>query len=122
MTLLGLTSPGLARGVALAVSGPPLAMQEVAPAASAAPLVNPGMGIYLDGTLDPSAIPDSAWFAPWARIGYFQEDWATLEPDAEGRYRFDDYFGRSSTSGCNAGTGESHSASCPRISIRSART
>ena len=39
-------------------------MQEIAPARTDAPLTNPGMGIYLNGTLDPDLMPPDSWFAP----------------------------------------------------------
>jgi len=66
--------------------------QRVVPVVSTAPLVNPGMGLYLAGTLDATDMPPDAWFASLLQIGYFRDDWAVLEPDAEGQYRFDDYF------------------------------
>jgi len=68
-------------------------MQEIAPARTDQPLTNPGMGIYLNGTLDPGLMPPDAWFAPIISVGYFRDDWADLVPDAESEYRFDDYFG-----------------------------
>jgi len=70
-----------------------LPMQQVVPAALTAPLVNPGMGLYLAGTLNPNDLPPEAWFSPLLQIGYFRDDWSVLEPDAEGKYRFDEYFG-----------------------------
>jgi hypothetical protein len=70
-----------------------LPMQDVVPATATAPLVNPGMGLYLFGTRDADGIPPDAWFSPLVQIGYFREDWSVLEPDAEGAYRFDEYFG-----------------------------
>ncbi|MHB1037721.1 MAG: DUF4832 domain-containing protein [Pirellulales bacterium] len=70
-----------------------LVMQEIVPARSAEPLVNPGMGLYLYGTLDANDLPPDAWFSPMIQIGYFREDWSVLEPDAQGKYRFDEYFG-----------------------------
>jgi hypothetical protein len=68
-------------------------MQQIAPARTDQPLTNPGMGIYLNGTVDPSLMPPDAWFAPIISVGYFRDDWADLVPDAEGECRFDEYFG-----------------------------
>lgn len=68
------------------------AMQEITPQTTDAPLVNPGMGLYLFGTLHPNDMPADVWFAPMLHIGYFRDDWAKLEPDAEGQYQFDAYF------------------------------
>ena len=70
-----------------------LPMQQVVPTPSSTPLVNPGMGLYLYGTLNADDLPADAWFAPLVQIGYFREDWSVLEPDAQGKYRFDEYFG-----------------------------
>jgi hypothetical protein len=70
-----------------------LPMQQVVPAASSSALVNPGMGLYLAGTLHTDDLPPDAWFSPLVQIGYFRDDWSVLEPDAEGKYRFDEYFG-----------------------------
>lgn len=67
-------------------------LQTVIPAQSGAALVNPGMGLYLYGTLDPEDLPADAWYTPLIAIGYFRDDWAQLEPDSEGDYRFDQYF------------------------------
>src|SRR5689334_9766642 len=66
--------------------------QQVIPVVSREPLINPGMGLYLFGTLDPADVPPDAWFTSLIPIGYFRDDWAVLEPDAEGEYRFDSYF------------------------------
>ncbi|MBM4080035.1 MAG: DUF4832 domain-containing protein [Planctomycetes bacterium] len=70
----------------------PLAMQEIVPKLTDEPLVNPGMGIYLFGTRNPADMPPDAWFARIVQIGYFRDDWSKLEPDAQGEYKFDDYF------------------------------
>ena len=70
-----------------------LPMQQIIPTRSSAPLVNPGMGLYLDGTLNADDLPPGAWFSSLVQIGYFREDWSVLEPDAQGKYRFDEYFG-----------------------------
>ncbi|MCY2994824.1 MAG: DUF4832 domain-containing protein [Planctomycetota bacterium] len=70
-----------------------LPMQQVVPAASSSALANPGMGLYLAGTLHTEDLPPEAWFSPLVQIGYFRDDWSVLEPDAEGKYRFDEYFG-----------------------------
>ncbi len=70
-----------------------LPLQQVVPAASTAPLTNPGMGLYRAGTLNPDDLPPEAWFSPLLQIGYFRDDWSVLEPDAEGTYHFDEYFG-----------------------------
>jgi hypothetical protein len=88
--------PGLAAGEDRKPLPPPrdlLPMQEVIPSPSAVPLVNPGMGLYLYGTLNPRDMPPEAWFAPLVQIGYFREDWSVLEPDAQGKYGFEKYFG-----------------------------
>jgi hypothetical protein len=69
------------------------AMQTIIPPATAEPLVNPGMGIYLDGTLDSSLMPPDAWFAKVIAIGYFRDDWADLEPDGPNTSHYDEYFG-----------------------------
>lgn len=82
-----------ARAASPASASSAIPMQEVSPTLSLEPLVNPGMGLYLYGTLDPADMPDGAWYAPLINIGYFRDDWAVLEPDAEGKYRFDEYFG-----------------------------
>ncbi|MDH7569051.1 MAG: DUF4832 domain-containing protein [Armatimonadota bacterium] len=70
----------------------PLAMKEVVPPRTAAPLPNPGMGIYGSGTTNPKDIPPDAWFAPIVTIGYFRTDWSRLVPEREGEYRFAEYF------------------------------
>jgi len=88
---LCLLSAGPARAATSDEGGP--VMQEVVPALSDETLVNPGMGIYLYGTLDPEALPTDAWFSKIITIGYFRDDWSRLAPDAEGEYRFDEYFG-----------------------------
>jgi len=67
-------------------------MREIALSATDAPLINPGMGLYASGTLDPSDMPPDAWFRQLISVGYFRDDWAVLEPDAEGRHKFDEYF------------------------------
>ena len=51
------------------------------------------MGLYLFGTRDPADMPPDAWYTPLLNVGYFRDDWSTLEPDAEGTYKFDAYFG-----------------------------
>ena len=65
---------------------------DITPPLSATPLVNPGMGLYLFGTLNAGDMPPDAWFSPILNIGYFRDDWSKLEPDAEGQYHFDEYF------------------------------
>jgi len=70
-----------------------LALRETAPRAISAPLANPGMGIYLSGTLDPDSVPPDAWFADIVSIGYFRDDWSRLQPDGPGTAHFDEYFG-----------------------------
>jgi hypothetical protein len=79
-------------GAATSGDGAP-AMVEVTPGQSDGPLVNPGMGIYLYGTLNPDDMPADAWFSKVISIGYFRDDWAVLEPEAPAEYRFDEYFG-----------------------------
>ena len=79
------------QGSAVAERGP--AMQTIAPPGTEERLVNPGMGIYLDGTLDPSLMPPDAWFANVIAIGYFRDDWADIEPDGPNTSHYDEYFG-----------------------------
>jgi hypothetical protein len=67
-------------------------MRDVTLAGDDAALTNPGMGLYASGTLDPSDLPPDAWFTRLIAIGYFRDDWAQLEPDADGQYKFDEYF------------------------------
>ncbi len=64
--------------------GDPIPLQEVVPSRSADALVNPGMGLYATGTLDPSDLPPDVWYAPLIQVCYFRDDWAVLEPDEEG--------------------------------------
>ncbi|MBV9867600.1 MAG: carbohydrate binding domain-containing protein [Abitibacteriaceae bacterium] len=71
---------------------PLLKLQEIVPPLSNEPLVNPGMGLYLFGTRNPADMPPDAWFSKLLNIGYFRDDWALLEPDAQGQYKFDEYF------------------------------
>src|SRR5512146_1096549 len=71
---------------------PSVPMQTIAPEQTDAFLVNPGMGLYQGGTLNPDDMPSGAWYRDPIAIGYFRDDWADLEPDAEGQYRFDEYF------------------------------
>lgn len=68
-------------------------LQQVIPIPSSVSLVNPGMGLYLYGTLNADDLPPDAWFSSLVQIGYFREDWSVLEPDTQGDYRFDEYFG-----------------------------
>lgn len=68
-------------------------LQQVIPTPSSVSLVNPGMGLYLYGTLNADDLPPDAWFSSLVQIGYFREDWSVLEPDTQGNYRFDEYFG-----------------------------
>ncbi len=91
---LALFSAPMSAGAQGAVSSPPptFATQQVTPPVSREPLTNPGMGLYLFGTLDLPDVPPDAWFTSLIPIGYFREDWAVLEPDAEGVYQFDSYF------------------------------
>jgi len=80
-------------GLAAAGDAAGLRLQEITPARSDDVLINPGMGIYEGGTLNPDDMPSEAWFSRVISIGYFRDDWAELEPDGEGQYRFDEYFG-----------------------------
>ena len=73
-------------------AAPAVQMQTIVPAQTDRPLVNPGMGIYEGGTLNPEDMPEGAWYRDVIAIGYFRDDWADLEPEAEGQYRFDAYF------------------------------
>jgi hypothetical protein len=67
-------------------------IRDVTLAGDDAALTNPGMGLYASGTLDSSDLPPDAWFTRLIAIGYFRDDWAPLEPDANGQYKFDEYF------------------------------
>ena len=69
-----------------------LSMQVITPHESHDALVNPGMGLYLPGTLRAEDMPENVWFSKLVNIGYFRDDWSKLEPDAEGQYKFDEYF------------------------------
>lgn len=83
----------LLRGsVADSVSAQQLQMQDITPRASDEALVNPGMGLYLFGTLNADDMAAGAWYRDLINIGYFRDDWSKLEPDAEGQFKFDDYF------------------------------
>ena len=68
-------------------------MREFVPATTDEPLMNPGMGIYLSATTNPADMPPDAWFAKYVTIGYARDDWSKLAPDAEGVYKFDEFFG-----------------------------
>ena len=46
-----------------------LPMQQVVPTRSSASLINPGMGLYLYGTLDANDLPADVWFSPLIQIG-----------------------------------------------------
>jgi hypothetical protein len=70
-----------------------LPRQQVIPTRSSGPLVNRGMGLYLCGTLNADDLPADVWFSPLVQIGYSPEDWSVPEPDAQGKYCFDEYFG-----------------------------
>jgi hypothetical protein len=69
-----------------------LALREIVPPVASDALINPGMGLYLNGTLDAADVPADAWFAPLIQIGYFRDDWSVIQPDGPGRDRFDAYF------------------------------
>ncbi len=71
---------------------PALKLRELTPAGSDAPLLNPGMGVYLFGTRNPADMPANAWFSPIVTIGYFRDDWAMLQPDGPTTAAFDAYF------------------------------
>ncbi len=68
-------------------------MQTVIPTAADDALTNPGMGLYLNGTLDPDDMPPDAWFTDLISVGYFRDDWAEIEPDGDDGSGFDAYFG-----------------------------
>jgi hypothetical protein len=68
-------------------------MQTITPAQTTEALINPGMGLYEGGTLNPDDMPADAWYRDLIAIGYFRDDWAEVEPVREGEYRFDEYFG-----------------------------
>lgn len=87
LLLCGLVA--LSKG-ASAASG--FATQEITPQQTTEPLVNPGMGLYLAGTLKAEDMPTDAWFSKLLNIGYFRDDWSQLEPAAAGDYKFDAYF------------------------------
>ena len=65
-------------------------LQTVTPAPSTEPLLNPGMGLYLQyPPLD--AKPDE-WFMRLCDIAYYRLDWSDVNPE-KGVYTFDEYFG-----------------------------
>ncbi len=67
-------------------------LQDATPIPSSEALTNPGMGLYLDGTLNAADIPVGAWFAPLIQVGYFRDDWSVIQPAGEGPAGFDAYF------------------------------
>lgn len=56
------------------------------------PLNNPDMGLYIMVSPDTKSFDTSAWYAPCFNIAYVRDDWAVLEPDKEGEYKFETYF------------------------------
>src|SRR5579862_2435867 len=92
--LVGLTASRVAaqETAAGATVSAAIPTQEFTPKPSQEALVNPGMGLYLFGTLNPADMPPDAWYAGLINIGYFRDDWSKLEPQTEGQYRFADYF------------------------------
>ena len=74
-----------------ATSLPDASTQIVAPPGSQEQLHNPGTGIYFFGTRQESEMPASAWYTPVIDIGYFRDDWASLEPK-RGDDQFAAYF------------------------------
>ena len=61
------------------------------PPASDAPLLNPGMGIYI--MVGPKTqLPPNSWIRKVCAIAYTRCDWADLEPQP-GQYKFDAFFG-----------------------------
>ncbi len=79
--------------VQAADAAPRLELQEFTPAAMDEALVNPGTGLYLYGTRSEADVNPNAWYYKLVNIGYFRDDWSVLEPDAEGQYKFEEYFG-----------------------------
>jgi len=92
LLFIACVSPGQEKE-ALSPADALLPMQQVVPTPATVPLVNPGMGLYLYGTLNVNDLPADAWFSSLVQIGYFREDWSVLEPLAQGKYRFEEYFG-----------------------------
>ena len=78
--------------VSLTAFAAPSTLQDLTPRAGDGPLFNPGMGLYVSGSMNPRDYPADSWVMQYANIAYFRDDWAVLEPDAEGQYRFDEYF------------------------------
>lgn len=76
---------------ALPVAAQPLEMRTVTPAVTDAPLLNPGMGIYVMAGAQEQPDPE-AWFMQLAGIAYNRCHWADLEPE-RGVYRFDEFLG-----------------------------
>ena len=68
------------------------AMQEITPTRSSEPLINPGMGLYLFGTLNEKDLAPDLWTSQVIDIGYFRDDWAKVQPDGPGSAHFDAYF------------------------------
>ena len=70
----------------------PPAMQQITPKASSEPLLNPGMGLYLFGTLNEKDLAPNLWPTQVINIGYFRDDWAKVQPDGPGSGHFAAYF------------------------------
>lgn len=68
------------------------AMQEIVPPLSEAPLKNPGMGLYLPGTLNEKELAPDSWPMQNIDIAYFRDDWAKIQPNGPGTANFDAYF------------------------------
>ena len=68
------------------------AMQEITPTPSNRPLMNPGMGLYLFGTLNEKDLAPDLWTSQVIDIGYFRDDWAKVQPDGPSGAHFEAYF------------------------------
>ncbi len=76
-----------------------LTMKQIVPQISEAPLKNPGMGLYLGGTLNEKELSPDLWPTQIIDIGYFRDDWAKIQPHGPGTADFDAYLSRFSTFG-----------------------
>ncbi len=83
---------GLLTSFILPLCAQELAMQNITPPLSDAPLKNPGMGLYLGGTLNEKELALDLWPAQVIDIGYFRDDWAKIQPHGPGTADFDAYF------------------------------
>ena len=79
----------LAAWTTASAQGPEMAV--IQPESTDAPLLNPGMGIYV--MVGPNEQPDpNLWFMQLCGVAYTRCHWSDLEPE-RGVYRFDEYLG-----------------------------